>query len=99
MHHKVHVVEQNPVALAAALNGVGENAELLLEPVLDLVGDGNGLAVVRGRGDQKKVRQARVNRVQFQNAGILAFFVFTDRRGGLNENACLLLGFGRHSLR
>ena len=75
MDDKVHIVEENPVALAAALDGVRNNAELLLEPVLDLVGDGDGLAVIGGRGDQKEVGKARVDGVQLENAGVFKPFL------------------------
>ncbi len=36
VHHEVHVVEQNPLAVAAALDGVGVDGEVALEaqPVL-----------------------------------------------------------------
>jgi len=52
--------------------------------VFDLVGDGNGLAVVAGRGDEKEVGEACIDGVQFEDAGVQAFLFFTDRRGGLN---------------
>ena len=43
--HEIDVVEQNPVAGALALDVAGGHAQLLGEPVLDLLGDGNHLAV------------------------------------------------------
>jgi endonuclease YncB( thermonuclease family) len=86
MDDKVHIVEQNPIAFAATFDGVGHDAELLFEPVLDLVGDGDGLTIVRGRGDQKKVREAGVDRVEFEDAGLFAFFVFTGRGCGLRSS-------------
>ncbi len=75
MDHKVHVVEQNPVALAAALHGVGQCAELLLEAMLDLIGDGDGLAVVRGGGHEEEIREAGVDGVEFEDAGVFALLV------------------------
>src|SRR5208337_1423189 len=97
---KVHIVEENPFAVAAALDGVGVDAELLFELVLDFVGDGYGLAVVGGGGNEEKVREAGINGVELEDAGILAFFVFTDLSSGLNENADLLaFCCSRHSVR
>jgi len=69
--------------------------------VFDLVGDGDGLAVIAGRGNQEEVRQARVDRIKLKDAGVFALFVFTDRRGGLHEDSGLLMVLldGSHSLR
>ena len=90
MDDKVHIVEENPFAVTAALDGVGIDAELLFELVLDFVGDGYGLAVVGGRGNQEEVGEAGVNGIELEDAGVLALFVFTDLGCGLNKNACLL---------
>ena len=46
--HEVHIVEENPFAVTAALDGVGKDAEILLEAMLDLIGDSDGLAVIGG---------------------------------------------------
>ena len=77
--------------MTAALHGVRIDAEVALEAQLDLVGNGNGLPLVRGRSDQKEVAQSRVGGIQCKDTGVQAFFVFTNRGSGLYEGARLLL--------
>jgi hypothetical protein len=43
VNHKVKVVEKHPVALAAPFDGVGIDAKVPLEAILNLVGDCDGL--------------------------------------------------------
>ncbi len=98
MDNKVNVVEEDPIALATALNGVGVDAVVALEGEFYFVGNGLGLAVVECRSDQEEVGETRVNRVQFEDAGIFAFFVFTNFGCGLDEDAGLFVRLrGGHS--
>src|SRR5579863_1466207 len=62
--------------------------------MFDFVRNGYSLAVVGGRGDQEKIGQSGIDRIEFENASIFAFFVFTGRGCGLNENAGLFVRFG-----
>ena len=48
MNHKIHVVEQNPLAIASALNRVGISPKVVFQTQLDLIGNGNGLPLVGG---------------------------------------------------
>ena len=91
MHDKVNVIKQDPVTLTAALNGIGHDAKFLLELVLNFVGNRDRLTVIGSRGDQKEVGQAGVDGVEFENAGVFAFFIFAGRGSGLNEYAGLFV--------
>lgn len=43
---------------------------------------------------REKIGQSRIDRIEFENASIFAFFVFTCRGCGLYENAGLFVRFG-----
>ena len=62
--------------------------------MFNFVGNGDGLAIVGGRRDQEKIGQPGIDRIEFENAGIFAFFVFTGRGCGLYENAGLFVRLG-----
>ena len=97
---EIHVVEEDPFTLAAAFDGIGQDAEFPLEAEFDLVGDGDGLAVIGCRGNKEKVGKAGVDRIEFEDAGVFALFVLTGRGRGLNQNSGLLMLLGCfHSFR
>jgi len=87
MDNDVDVVEEYPLGLTAAFNGGCVEAEVLLEPVLDFVGDGDDLAIVGGRGDEEEVGESGVSWIEFENAGVFAFFVLAGLVSGLDEDA------------
>jgi hypothetical protein len=67
--------------------------------MLDLISNGDGLAVVAGGCNQKEIGEAGVDGVEFEDAGVLALFVFTGLGCGLDEYACLLVCLRcRHSV-
>ena len=99
MDNEVHIVEQDPSSLPASLHRVRVGPELLLQAVLNLIGNGDDLTIVGGRGDEEEVGQTRVNGVKLEDAGVFALLVFTGCGCGLNEDAGLLVGLAcRHSV-
>ena len=94
MRDKINIVQQNPVAMPTPLNRVRHHPKIFFQAMLDLIGNGDSLAVVGCRGNQEKVGQSGIDWVEFKNAGIFAFFVFTGRGCGLYENASLFVRLG-----
>jgi hypothetical protein len=62
--------------------------------MLDLVSDRDRLSIVGGGGNQEKIGQSGIDRIEFENARIFAFFIFTGRGCGLNEDAGLFVRLG-----
>jgi len=77
--------------MTAAFDGIRLHAKFALKPQLDLIGNGNGLPLVGRRSDQEKVAQSRVGGIEFKDAGVEGFLVFTSRGSDLYEGARLLL--------
>ncbi len=90
MDDEVDVVHENPLALAAALDGGGIGAEVALEADLDFVGDGGVLAVGGAVADEEVVGEAGLAGIEREDADVLGFFVFGG--GGCGEQQ--LVSFG-----
>jgi hypothetical protein len=88
---EVDVVHEDPLALAAAFDGVGVGVELSLEADFDLIGDGDVLALVGSVADEEVVGEAALGGVEREDADVFGFFVFTGGRCGEEE----LIAFGR----
>jgi hypothetical protein len=73
---EVDVVHEDPLGLAAAFDGVGQSAELTLEAEVDLVGDGDVLALVGAVADEEVVGEAAFGRVEGEDADVFSFLVF-----------------------
>jgi hypothetical protein len=73
---EVDVVHQDPLALAAAFDGVGVDAEVALEADLDLVGDGDVLALVGAVADEEVVGEAALGGVEGEDADVFGLLVF-----------------------
>ena len=76
VNNDVDVVEQNPLGLATAFDRGRVEPELFLEAHLNLVGDGYDLKFIGCGGDEEEVGEARIGGVEFEDAGVFAFFVF-----------------------
>ena len=87
---EVDVVHQDPLGLAAAFDGVGVGAELAFEAELDLVGDGDVLAVVGAVADEEVVGEAALGGVEGEDADVFGLFVFAGCGCGEQE----LIAFG-----
>jgi hypothetical protein len=71
-------------------------AKVLFQALLDLVGDGYGLAFVGAAGDEEKVGEAGIHGIELEDAGVDCLFVFACGGGGQNHAAGLS---GWHSVR
>ncbi|SPE17716.1 hypothetical protein SBA5_110076 [Candidatus Sulfotelmatomonas gaucii] len=91
MDHKIHIVEQDPLAVPATLHRVRIDAEVALEAQFDFIGNGDGLPLIGGRGDKEEISEAGIDGIEFKDPCVLAFFFFTGRGGGLYEDARFLL--------
>ena len=78
----VYVVEENPLGLAAAFDGGGVEAEIPLQAQFDFVGYRYDLTVVGGGGDEKEVGETGVCGIEFEDAGVFAFFIVAGGDGG-----------------
>ena len=76
MDNDVGVIEENPLALAAAFDGCGVEAEVLLEAELDFIGDGYDLPVICGAGNEEEIGEAGVGGIEREDADVFAFFAF-----------------------
>ena len=86
---EVDVVHQDPLALAAAFDGVGIDSEVALEADFDLVGDGAVLALVGAVADEEVVGEAALGGVEGHDANIFSFLVFAGGGGGEQELVAL----------
>ncbi len=82
MDDKVHIIHQDPLGLAAALDGVGVDAEFALEADLDLIGDSDVLAFVGAVADEEVVGETALGGVEGEDADVFSFFVFGGGCGG-----------------
>ena len=85
MDDEVDVVHEDPVGLAAAFDGVGQGGEVALEAELDLVGDGDVLALVGAVADEEVVGEAAFGGVEGQDADVFGLLVFAGSGGGEQE--------------
>src|ERR1700733_5554191 len=76
---KVDIVEQNPFALALALDGVGISAEFALHAQLDFISDGLRLPLVGPAGDEKEVGEAGIDCVELEDADVLRLLFLAGR--------------------
>ena len=79
---EVDVVHEDPLALAAAFDGVGIGVEVALEAELDLVGDGYVLAVVGSVADEEVIGEPALGWIEGEDADVFCFFVFSGGVGG-----------------
>ena len=82
MDYEVHVVHQDPFGLTAAFDGVGIGGEVALEAQLDLVGDGEVLALVGAVGDEEVVGETAFSGVEGEDADVFGLLVFGGCCGG-----------------
>src|ERR1017187_5234743 len=67
--------------------------------MLNLIGNGDGLAVVAGGGNEEEVRKAGVDGVELEDAGVFPFLVEAGLSCGLDQNTSFLVCLGcRHSV-
>jgi len=77
----VNVVQEYPLGLTATFDGGGVETELLFETHLNFVGDGDNLTIIGSGGDEKEIGETGVCRIEFEDTGILAFFVVASGDG------------------
>lgn len=80
MHDKIHVIEQHPVGLIVAFHLVGRNA-FAFEAQLHFISDGLNLSGIFSAADYEVIGECRGVLVHFEDADVLAFFVFAGLYG------------------
>ena len=84
MHDNIRVIRDDPLARRVAVDGHGRDAVLLLEPVVQLTGDGFQMRLGRARADDEKIREGG-NAAQIEGDDVFGFFVGGALRADAGE--------------
>jgi hypothetical protein len=82
MDDEVHIVHQDPLALAASFDRVRINAKLALEPNLDFVSNSNVLTIIGAIADEEVIGETALGWVEGEDADVFSFLVFGGGGGG-----------------